>query len=109
MRQSNLLSREGNRGLDPRGSPSPSPKFGDGAGTGIDLIKVSGTGTASILGIFGEKSPKNHEFWGGDGGNILGDLVDTSGMGAVQTFENFEGIFGEFIFSCKITLFLLGI
>ena len=65
----------------------------------------SGTGTASISGIFGEKSPKNLEFRGGDGGNILGDLVDTSGMGAVQTFGDFQRIFGESIFSCKIIVF----
>ena len=68
----------------------------------------SGTGTASISGIFGEKSPKNLEFWGGDRGNILGDLGDlgdTSGPGAVQTFGDFQRIFGESIFSCKIIVF----
>ena len=58
-------------------------------------------GTASILGIFGEKSPKNLEFRG----NILGDLGDTSGMGAVQTFRDFQRIFRESIFSCKIIVF----
>ena len=58
-------------------------------------------GTASILGIFWEKSPEKVKFQGRDGGNILGDLGDTSGTGVVQTF----GIIGESVFSCKIIVF----
>ena len=83
------LTREGNRGLDPRGSPSPSPKFGDGDRPYKNFGDSSGTGTASILGIFGEKSPENLKFQGGDGGNILGDLGDTLGTGSVQTLGDF--------------------
>ena len=82
--------------------PIEKPLCGDGNRPCKDSL---GMGTASILGLFGEKSPKNLEFRGGDGSNILGDLGDTWGTGAVQTFGDFQRIFGESIFSCKIIVF----
>ena len=62
-----VCTREGNRGLDSRGSPSPN--FGDGVGTGIDLIKVSGT----------VRGRGQLQFWGFLGFRALRIGVDAAG------------------------------
>ena len=60
--------------------PQKTPSFGDGDGVSSPEMFGDGLGTGNpqILGTFGEKSPKNPKFWGGDEGKNLGDFYHTS-------------------------------
>ena len=79
-----MLSREGNRGLDPRGSLSPSPKFGDRAGMGKAFSKNSGTvrgGDYLKTSGRGNRCPrKSPNFGDGDLGNFYNEYGDGVGM-----------------------------
>ena len=60
--------------------PKKTPNFGDGDGVSPPKMFGDGLGTGKpqILGIFGEKSPKNPKFRGGDGVKNLGDFYHTN-------------------------------
>ena len=57
-------------------NPQKPPKFGDGDGERLSKSfgETMGTGTITILGIFGGEIPKISVFRGGDKGRILGDF-----------------------------------
>ena len=84
----------GERGPNPRFSPSPSPNFGDGAGTGIRFGK--------ILGNFGDKGRLNFEFFWGfipkNPQNIFGEILGTGislTLGIFEFFSPKNSNFGE--------------
>ena len=62
-------------GLSPK-----TPNFGDGDEVTAPKMfgDALGTGKPLILRIFGEKSPKIPNFWGGDGEKNLGDVYHTN-------------------------------
>ena len=69
-----ILNRVGERGPNPRFSPSPSPNFGDGAGMGTRFGKILGIfrGRGEVkfwvfLGFYPRKSPKYFRGNFGDG------------------------------------------
>ena len=57
-------------------NPQKTPKFGDGDGERLSKSfgETLGTGTITILGILGVKSPKIFVFWRGDKGKIPGNF-----------------------------------
>ena len=99
------MIREGNRGLDPRGSPSPSPKFGDGAGTGIDLIKLLGTvrgqGQLQFRGFFGKNPQETLNFKAGMGATFSGILGTLRGRGQSKLSGIFKYFSGNLYFLVK--------
>ena len=76
----------GERGPNPRFSPSPSPNFGDGAGTGIRFGK--------ILGNFSDEGRLNFEFFRGftpeNPQNIFGEILGTGISLTLGIFEFFS-------------------
>ena len=105
LNPTDVPTREGNRGLDPRGSPSPSPKFGDGAGTGIDLIKLSGTvrghGQLQFWGFSDRNPRKTLNFGAGTGATFSGISGTLRGQGQSKLSGISKGFLGNLYFLVK--------
>ena len=103
LKKAYVGSREGNCGLDPRGSPSPN--FGDGLGTGIDLIKVSGTvrgrGHLQFRGFLGRNPQKTLNFGAGTGATFSGISGTLRGRGQSKLSGIFKGFSGNLYFLVK--------